>query len=243
MIKNKYFYIILTVLIVLSIYYFSYIYNSRDYYIMEDTKFQSPIYYIDNNEKIKVMIISGIHGNEIGSIKAAEKIIKEKPDWANFIILPRANTEAIKINARNPYYMNDLNRAFPGKSKGTDTEVLAYEIFKLIEKEKPDIVMDLHEWERNYDEDNSFLSNGLISNLNDVKFGEITEKVYDDYIIDNNPTKIMLESSFLEGSLNKEISNILSIPVLTIESNMNEELEDRIDFHLYVIEKIIKYFL
>ncbi|MDD2446324.1 MAG: succinylglutamate desuccinylase/aspartoacylase family protein [Tissierellia bacterium] len=209
---------------------------------MAGTKYESPIYYIDNGRKIKVMIISGIHGNEIGGIKAAARIIEVKPDWANFIIIPRSNTEAVRNEERNPYYMSDLNRAFPGKPNGTDTEVMAYEIFKLVEKESPDIVMDLHEWERNYDEDSSFLANGLILDLMDSKFMEITEKVYDDYIIDNDSTKIMLDTSSLNGSFNKEVSDRLGIPVLTIESNMNDKLENRISFHLYVIERIINYF-
>lgn len=242
MIKYKYLYIILIGLIVIYIYKISYTYNYKDCYIMEGTKYESPIYYIDNGKKIKLMIISGIHGNEIASINAAERIIEEKPNWADFIILPRANIEAVKLKERNPYYMSDLNRAFPGKAKGTDTELLAYEIFKLIEKEKPDIVIDLHEWERSYDEDNRLLSNGLILSFDNPRFWETTKKVYDEWSLRDNSTKIMMEASILKGSLNKEVSDLLDIPVLTIESNMNEKLENRIKFHLYVIESIIKYF-
>jgi hypothetical protein len=43
-----------------------------------------------------------------------------------------------------------------------------------------------------------------------------------------------------KGSINREVSEILDIPVLTIESNMENSLKDRVDFHLYIIENIIK---
>ena len=211
-------------------------------YIMEGTRYQSSIYYINNNSKIKVLIIGGIHGNEIAGIEATEKIVENKPNWANLIVIPRANTEAIKFKKRNPYYMSDLNRTFPGRKGGTDTEILAYEIFNLIEKEKPQIVIELHEWEKGYDEDIKYLTNGLILDSYESKLWNIIEKVYNYYRTQDYDIKIMLDISPLEGSLNKEVSERLDIPVLTIESNMKDDIDNRINFHLYVIENVIKRF-
>lgn len=240
--KTKCSYIFLTALIGLSLYIFFIKYPVKDYFIMKDTRYESSVYYINNHKKTKVLIIAGIHGNEIAGIEAAEKILRDKPDWANFIVIPKANSEAIKLKERNPYYMSDLNRAFPGRQNGTDTEILAYEIFKIIENEEPDFVIDLHEWGKKYDEDSRYLSNGLILSSLDLKFWQIVEKVYNKHILNNNSTKLMLSISPLNGSLNKEIAEKLDIPVLTIESNMNDNLEDRINFHLYTIENIIKKF-
>lgn len=215
--------------------------DERPGFIMEDTQYETPIYYLNNGvEKPKVFIISGIHGNEIAGIKASEFIIEEEYDWAKIIVIPKANHEAYKLKVRNPYYMSDLNRSFPGKINGTDTEKLAYEIFNRIKIEKPDFLIDLHEWDNNFDEDPRLLVNGLIMNSIEGKLWKIGEKVYNQYNNQNKKDKLVLNIGPPKGSINKEVSERLGIPVITIESNMNNSLRDRVDFHLYIIENIIK---
>lgn len=210
-------------------------------YLMEETRYETPIYYLNNIfKKKKIFIISGIHGNEIGGIEASEKIIKENHKWGEMIIIPRANNEAYKLRVRNPYYMSDLNRVFPGKKNGTDTERLADEIFNIIKKVKPDIVFDLHEWDSRFDEDSSLYMNALIFNSIGGEFWKSAEKIYNEYNGFQKGDKLVLNVGPPAGSINKEVSERLNIPVVTIESNINNRLEDRVDFHLYIIKNIIK---
>ncbi len=232
--------VIVIILFILILLLSKYSYNKEYDYLMKETKYETPIYYLNNNKKIKIMIIAGIHGNEIGGIKAGENIIEEKYKWANMVIIPRANNEACKLEVRNPYYMSDLNRAFPGNENGTDTEVLANEIFIKIKSEKPDFIIDLHEWDKRFDEDSKLLVNGLILNSIDNKLWKIAEKIYNEYNQLGVKDKLIIDIGTPKGSLNKEISERLNIPVLTIESNMNNPLDERIDFQLYIIENLIR---
>lgn len=237
--ERKYFLILLVVFFLFLVPKFNT--NQRLESLMKDTKYQTPIYYLnENNNKIKIVIVAGIHGNEIAGVKAVEKIIEEKYNWAEMILIPKANIEAYKSKVRNPYYMSDLNRSFPGKDKGTDTELLAKEIFNIIEKEKPDFVLDLHEWNKAYDEDEKKLDNGLIFNSTENKLWKSGEKIYNEYGDTKTNNMLTLNLGSPNGSLNKEIWEFLNIPVLTIESNMSESLDQRIDFHLQIIKKIIK---
>lgn len=236
--KKGIFLAIIGIIIIMLLYSFPD--DKRQNLLMVGTRYESPIYYLtDSRNKTKVFIISGIHGNEVGGIGASERIITQKYEWADMTIIPRANEEAYKLKVRNPYYMSDLNRAFPGKENGTDTERLAYEIFNLVKKGKPDIVIDLHEWDNKFDEDNSLLTNGLVINSVGGRLWESGEKVYNQYNKLDKKDKLLLNIGPPSGSINKEISERLNIPVITIESNMNNSLEDRIDFHLYIIENII----
>ncbi len=237
---RKHIYILIIVISILVIIYPRY--NVKDTYIMEGTRYETPIYYLNHGNKgTKVFIVGGIHGNEIAGIEVAKKIVEEKYIWANMVIIPMASIEACRLETRNPYYMMDLNRTFPGKKSGTDTEILAYEIFRVIELEKPDFVIDLHEWNRLHDEDSSLLTHGLILSSVEGKLWKSAEKVYNEYNrLNDEEVKLSLNISPPSGSLNKEISEKLGIPVLTIESNMDNSLQERIDFHIYIIENIIK---
>lgn len=215
--------------------------NNRPGYLMDKSKYETPVYYLDNKDKkVKIFIIAGIHGNEVGGIKAAEEIVQENFNWSSMVVVPMGNIEACRLQVRNPYYMSDLNRAFPGRHNGTDTERLAYEIFELIKREKPDFVIDLHEWNSRFDEDSNLLANGLISNDIGNRLWKSAEKVYSAYNSLGGRDKLILSIGPPKGSINREVSEILDIPVLTIESNMENSLKDRVDFHLYIIENIIK---
>lgn len=207
----------------------------ENYSIMNGNELQTPVHFIKGKEKgPKIFIIGGIHGNEIAGIEAAEKIKNLKIKKGRIILISRANIEACKNRERNPYYMQDLNRNFPGKDNGTDTEKLAYEIYSLIKKEKPDIVLDLHEWESD--------SPAVIFNSTKNIFPLILA------IIDkmNNNVIGMSKFSYYStpplGSINKEVSERLDIPVITIESDMKEKLEDRINMHIDIVNTVIKYY-
>lgn len=209
--------------------------------IMEASRYESPIYYLNRNKKgPKIVIVAGIHGNEIAGIQAAEKIVEKAYDWAEMVVIPRANIEAARLGVRNPYYMSDLNRTFPGRNPGTDSQFLADEIFTIIKNERPDMVFDLHEWEKRFDEDESLLEYGLIFNSRENKVWESVEKLYNEYEDLNLDYKLVRSLGPPSGSINKEVSERLKIPVLTIESNMEDSLGKRVDFHLDIIKKTIK---
>ncbi|WP_315119104.1 succinylglutamate desuccinylase/aspartoacylase family protein [uncultured Clostridium sp.] len=216
--------------------------NSRgSKYLMKGGELQTPIYYVNGEHKgKKIIIIGGIHGNEVGGVKGAEEMRNINLKRGQLIIIPKANIEACNLVVRNPYYMMDLNRVFPGKKQGTDPEKLAYEIFKLIEREKPHMVIDLHEWERDFEEDSRLHVNGIILNSMDKVFemvSEITNHVGNSL---NSNNRITYYSSSPEGSINKEVSDRLEIPVITIESNMKNNLEERVELHKNIIKFILK---
>ncbi|MBU5269912.1 succinylglutamate desuccinylase/aspartoacylase family protein [Clostridium cochlearium] len=212
--------------------------------IMKGTELETESYIIDSGKKGEsIFIISGIHGNEIASIEASKISKKRQIKKGKLIIISKANIDACNKKVRNPYYMQDLNRIFPGRTNGTGSEKLAYEIFNLIKKERPKIVLDLHEWEENSIGDEKKFSYAMIfNNLNKENlevFMYLLDQVKRN---DEYKDKFTFLNSPPKGSINKEISQKLKVPVITLESNMNEEYRERVDFHLYILNEVIKFY-
>ncbi len=128
--------------------------------LLKERPFQKPIYNLNERylfvKKIsvevmkRVLITAGIHGNETASILLAREIKGwiEGSGISNVEVLPEANKKAVESNQRNnPEDDKDLNRVFPGKKNGSDSEKIAYEIFH--KAKEFDFVIDLHTYGEN----------------------------------------------------------------------------------------------
>ncbi|WP_258168398.1 succinylglutamate desuccinylase/aspartoacylase family protein [Paenibacillus sp. AR247] len=94
------------------------------------------------------MIVAGIHGREVGSIRAAQKLVKQlkNGDWTiergTLIVVPIANRPAFKKRIRGK---PDLNRMFPRGPSGRTTHEMSRALYKIMQKYKPAWYLDLHE--------------------------------------------------------------------------------------------------
>ena len=95
------------------------------------------------NAKFRVMLIGGIHGNEIGAYKAADMLIDSTIKKGELIIIPRSNFISILANLRG--YNGDMNRKFESISK-KDPDYYYVEMLKsAILEFKPDVVISMHD--------------------------------------------------------------------------------------------------
>jgi predicted deacylase len=93
-------------------------------------------------------LVSGAHGTEYASIIALEKVIERIDPAAlsgTVIIVPLVNVRSFeqKIAHVNPVDNKSMNRFYPGKMDGTQTERASYLITKQI-VERCDHLIDLH---------------------------------------------------------------------------------------------------
>lgn len=95
-----------------------------------------------------LLVITGVHGYEFPPILAAKQLASDitPNDLSGTLILVRAaHISAFEERSPfvNPYDRKNLNRSFPGKKDGTQTERIAYYIStELIDH--ADIVLDVH---------------------------------------------------------------------------------------------------
>lgn len=92
-----------------------------------------------------VLIIAGVHGDEVEPMLAAiqlSKTLERRITKGRVTIVPVANRSAFSLGRRTGEDGLDLARTMPGKKEDSVTEELAYELSREIEK--ADFLVDLH---------------------------------------------------------------------------------------------------
>jgi predicted deacylase len=109
-----------------------------------------PIVTLDSGKPGPTVCVTGcIHGNEPGGIAIVHELVKSVRKLGmkkgKIVALPLINSVGFEHGSR---YINtereDLNRCFPGDPKGTLGQRFANRLFLGIRKQKPDLVIDLH---------------------------------------------------------------------------------------------------
>ncbi|WP_245779518.1 succinylglutamate desuccinylase/aspartoacylase domain-containing protein [Halostagnicola kamekurae] len=119
--------------------------SSREsYQILEGTDHETTVYRTTASaDGPTVVVVGGMHGNEVGGYEAASAIAEWDIDAGTLVTIPRANAEAVELGTRSGDDGIDLNRQFPqGQEPTTD---VARAIWNVLENHDPDIVIDLHE--------------------------------------------------------------------------------------------------
>lgn len=112
--------------------------------LMAGTRYQTP-YFIKTGAEVgpTIVVIGGLHGDEPAGYLAARELEKWTVTRGKLVLVPDANRVAIEANRR--FVGRNMNRLFPGKPNGDAMEKLAFEIWELTKKSKPDLVLTLHE--------------------------------------------------------------------------------------------------
>ncbi len=114
------------------------------------SKRRMPLMVLDSGHPGPTIWLCGaIHGDEVTGIEVIHRIFdileSGSLNRGRVFGLPVMNPLGFEMVSRyNPYDEEDLNRQFPGNSKGSSAERMASLIYSLILKTKPDFVLDLH---------------------------------------------------------------------------------------------------
>jgi hypothetical protein len=99
-------------------------------------------YFHKKGRDKRVLIIGGIHGNEMGAYKAADLLV-DMDIKADVLIIPRSNFTSILANVRG--YNGDMNRKFDYITK-KDPDFYYVELLKeAILDFKPDLLISMHD--------------------------------------------------------------------------------------------------
>lgn len=181
-----------------------------------------------------VLIVAGIHGDEVSGIRAAEQLNRLPLTCGKLYGIPAANTYGAEHNRRKARDDRDLNRNFPGDPGGNSTKQLAACITRQILEIQPDLILDLHEataWEDGWD--------NLGSSVIFADLDPVADLIFE--LMDMEPAPNFF-SSPPKGSLNAYFTQECGIPVLTLEAAREAPLEDRMDYHLRMVEFILDFY-
>lgn len=192
-------------------------------------------------EGLSVYVVAGIHGDETAGWKAAERLAEERLDAGALYIVSPANEYGAAYGKRKTREERDLNRNFPGDPNGCDAERIAAAIYEDIKEKQPALVLDLHE-ARPGTEEKDALGNSLIcSSLEDS--GELVlELLAESEKVAFTSCPFTLYGSPPPGSVNRTVTEMLGIPVVTVETFRGDALELRIQNHLRITDYVLKYY-
>ncbi len=212
-----------------------------EYTLLVGTEEELTVYQITGRDPgSSVYIVGGIHGDEPAGWYAAYLLRQANISAGTVYIISPANRYGAEHDRRTTRSDRDLNRHFPGDSEGTDADVIAAAIFGDIGEKSPDLVLDLHE--AHYREGGTVdaLGNSIIvsdmTEIGNLVLDILTESERGD--IFSSP--LTLYGSPPEGSINREVSERLGIPVITVETLRTDPIAVRVKNHLQLAEFILK---
>jgi glutamine amidotransferase-like uncharacterized protein len=116
------------------------------------TVWATPWYVVEGQDSGPVVFVTGgMHGNEPAGSYAAEQIRHWPIRRGKLVVVPRVNTLGLDDKTRwfpplkEDEEQRDLNRNFPTSDRELPQSPVAEALWELVEQQKPDFVIDLHE--------------------------------------------------------------------------------------------------
>ena len=212
-------------------------------YICTGTDNETPAYIIQTPIKRPIiMILAGIHGNEIAGIEATKYLEDNiNIEKGTLIIIPRTNILACNKGLRNFPKDINLNRVYPGNAQGNSVEKLAYEVFSLMKSYDIDLLIDLHESIEFYKKNpKNYGQTIVIDSHDDYLFNlssSIVEEMNERIINISQKYEVLVDP--IKGSAAYSAHYQLSIPAMTFETCRRLPLSLRIDEHIKFVKIIL----
>ncbi|WP_121742557.1 PKD domain-containing protein [Natronorubrum halophilum] len=193
-----------------------------------------------------VVVVGGIHGNEVAGYAAAEEVADWAIDVGTLVTIPRADTVAVDRGTRTDDEGVDLNRQF---HEGDDPETeLARAIWAVISEYDPDVVVDLHESRGIYADDPvDGVGQAIFHSSNDEAVNAAAETA--DYVTRNyvdDPTRAFQTGPFSrpdndpQGLLVHKAARDLGADAFLVETlSVDVDLETRVEWHLAITEQLV----
>lgn len=119
--------------------------------------------YVFNNDGPEVLILGGVHGDEIEGVIAAQELLKyfmnSFPYKLNLTLVPQFNLEGVIYKTRGNGNGVDLNRNLPTKDWSPEVKTPRYHpgpsagseaenrgLMTYLESKKPAFILSLHSW-------------------------------------------------------------------------------------------------
>jgi len=178
------------------------------------------------------------HGDEVSGIVVIQEIfknIRRRLLCGTVQSFPLMNPLGFEIGSRNiSQSREDLNRSFPGNPNGSLGERIAHRIFKAITKEKPALVLDLH---------NDWIES-IPYILLDRDPGDLSNTAYKDSICISKKAGlcIIVDTENIKRSLSYNLL-LRNIPALTIElGKPNVVSEANVKYGFEAVWNILEHF-
>lgn len=214
--------------------------------LAEDSFYATPYYVVKGTKNgPSMMIVAGIHGDEVGSILAAQKLVHSfrtkqmHISKGTLIIVPIVNKGAYLKRKRGDSI--DLNRTFPQTSAQTAKHPLSSALFQLAKRYKPTWYLDLHEANGLSQKNPKRLGQTLITNPGNrcvPKLRHIINRMNDTIGTGSHHFNLRLREK--KGSSRTAVARILKAQAVTVETCWSLKQSLRVTYQYDIITRILR---
>jgi predicted deacylase len=194
-----------------------------------------------------LLVVAGIHGNEPAPPLAARALVTSEIDRGRLVIVPEANRAALAKKSRHTPGARflDLNRNFPIPGRRSARGRLASELWRLVERERPDFVVDVHEG-FDFNRRNAKSVGSSVTYVPHARGGAEAARLGRHLVrtvnetIDDPSRHFTLIAPGPEGSFARSVAEELGIPSLVLETTrVRQPLELRVAQHHLLLAEIV----
>jgi succinylglutamate desuccinylase len=185
-----------------------------------------------------VLVVGGIHGNEPAPPHAVRALERVQVRRGRLLLVAEANRQALATRSRftpGDRFV-DLNRSFPIASQPAPRGVLATALWRVLERNAPDWVIDVHEG-YDFHSRNSKSVGSSVTYVPHARVGVCSGRLARQLVdginstIDDPAKKFVLLAPGPEGSFARSATEARGIPSLVLETTRGQPLELRVSQH------------
>jgi len=212
---------------------------TESYCLLPDTELEIPVYVREGTADGPVIyLVGGVHGDETAGWKAAVELRQTELQTGKLYLAAPLNVYGAEHDQRRTRQERDVNRNFPGDPNGCDAEQIAWVVFEDIRKKQPDLVLDLHEAQIPEGNRDDLRSSIICQNVQPI--GDLVLDLL--YAFQDDGRTLALYGSPPAGSLNRTVTEEMGIPVITIETDRDEALDQRVERQLELVGFILSWY-
>lgn len=199
----------------------------------EKTAWATPWYVVEGKEAGPVVFLTGgAHGNEPAGSHAAEQIRHWPVRRGRLIVVPKVNTLGLAAQTRwfpplkEDMAQRDLNRNFPTVGRELPQSPVAEALWELVELQKPDFVIDLHEGFDFHRSNSKSVGSSVIFSKTDKRMALARKMVAAVNATVENPRRqfdLLSRSGAAKGSLVRACTDRLKIDSFILETTYKDQ--------------------
>ena len=196
----------------------------------------------------RILIIGGIHGNEIGAYKAADLLIDNELKSGEILVIPRSNFTSILANVRG--YNGDMNRKFDYISK-KDPDYYYIQMLKdTILSYKPDVVISMHDGYGFANKNKKAWGQSVV--IDEVRYKDFDLITPAKFVVNESNKYLkhkitIINTKTFSGKVHKEQKKALTgwclqngVKAFCIEASKQLSLKEKIYTHLVMLREFFK---
>lgn len=211
--------------------------------VLAGTRWSTDYFVVDGvSAGPTVMIVGGVHGDEIAGARAASDIRCWSIARGRLVILPRVNVPALGKGSRlaPDTTHSDLNRNFPRHAGDAPRGALARALWAAVEATKPDVLLDLHEGFDFHKQNRRSVGSSVLfypSRANEERARRLTSAV--NAGITERKKRFSLLRPPVTGSLARSAYERLGVVSMILETTKTQPLHVRVGQHHLMVAQLL----